>query len=57
MNKDSWSNINRADVNTVPIGSWITFKVLSNYNLGLRSEDTTHTEEAALMGNNRSFYP
>lgn len=57
MSKESWGDINRADVNTVPIGSWITFKVLSNYNLGLRSEDSTHTEEAALMGNNRSFYP
>ena len=57
MNKETWPDINRADVNTVPIGTWVTFKVLSNYNLGLRSEDTTHTEEMALMGNSRAFYP
>ena len=32
-------------------------EVLSNYNLGLRSEDPTHVDEYALMGNARSFYP
>ena len=36
---------------------WATFKLLSSYNLGLRSEDRNHTEEMALMGNPRSFYP
>ena len=35
----------------------MTYKCLSNYNLGLRSEDSTHTDEYALMGNARSFYP
>lgn len=52
-----WKNINRADVNTVPLGMWVTFKCLSNYNLGLRSEDRSHLEEMALMGNPRSFVP
>lgn len=49
--------INRADVNTVPLGHWVTFKCLSNYNLGLRSDDYSHTDEHALMGSVRSFYP
>jgi hypothetical protein len=31
--------------------------LLSSYNLGLRSEDRSHTEEMALVGNPRSFYP
>ena len=31
----------------------MTYKCLSNYNLGLRSEDPTHTDEYALMGNGR----
>ena len=36
---------------------WATFKLLSSYNLGLRSEDRNNTEEMALMGSARSFYP
>ena len=35
----------------------IKFKLLSSYNLGLRSEDRTHVQEMAMMGNPRSFYP
>ena len=53
----SYENINRADLNTVNLGTWVTYKCLSNYNLGLRSEDPTHIDEYALMGNARSFYP
>ena len=52
-----YTKINRADVNTVPLGIWVTFKCLSNYNLGLRSIDYSHVDEQALMGNPRSFYP
>ena len=55
--EDAWLSINRGDVNTVPIGSWIIWKCLSNYNLGLRAQDYTNIEEMALMGNPRSFYP
>lgn len=49
--------INRGDLNSAPQGMWATFKLLSSYNLGFRSEDRNHTEEMALMGNPRSFYP
>ena len=55
--EDDWLSINRGDINTVPIGSWITWKCFSNYNLGLRAQDHTNVEEIALMGNPRSFYP
>ena len=55
--KGDYSKINRADVNTVPLGMWVTFKCLSNYNLGLRSVDYSHPDEHALMGNPRTFYP
>ena len=55
--EEDWLDINRGDVNTSPIGSWITWKCFSNYNLGLRSQDFSNTEEMALMGNPRSFYP
>lgn len=54
---EKWSEINIADLNTVPIGTWVTFKVLSNYNLGLRALDRSNVEETALLGNPRSFYP
>lgn len=52
-----WDNINLADVNTVSLGEWVTFKCLSNTNIGLRSEDTSNTTEMAIFGNSRSFYP
>ena len=52
-----WLGINRADVNAVPLGMWITYKCLSSYNLGLRSENTSHSEEQATFGNARGFYP
>ena len=54
---EKWTEINLADINTVPMGTWITVKVLSNYNLGLRVVDASHVDERALMGNSRSFYP
>ena len=55
--KTDWSEINVADLNTVSLGHWLTFKCLSNINLGLRSEDTSNVTEMSLLGNPRSFYP
>lgn len=54
---EDWSKINRADLNTVPLGIWITFKCLSSYNLGLRSFDRNYPDEQALLGNPRGYYP
>ena len=54
---EDWAKINRADVNAVSLGMWVTFKCMSSYNLGIRSEDRQHTDEMALMGNPRSFFP
>lgn len=55
--EENWLDINRGDINSVPIGTWVTWKCLSNYNLGLRSQDFSNYEEMALMGNPRSFFP
>ena len=55
-NRDQWE-LNRADLNTVSLGHWVTFKCLSNYNIGLRSIDSFHVDEQALLGNVRAFYP
>lgn len=57
MSTDNWGEINRADINSVQIGTWITYKCMSNYNLGLRAEDRSNLEEINLLGNTRSFYP
>ena len=51
------SKINRGDVNAVKLGSWITIKVRSSYNLSIRSLDERYTTEAAMMGRARGFYP
>ena len=57
VNSVLWDNVNLTDVNTVDLGLWVTFKCLSSYNLGLRSKDTFHTDEMAILGSTRSFYP
>jgi len=49
--------INRADTNAVPMGMWVTFKCLSNYNLSMRALDRRDVEEMALMGNAKTFFP
>ena len=54
---DEWLKMNKADINTVPMGMWVTFKNLSSYNLGLRSFDRSYVDEQALLGNPRGFYP
>ena len=56
-NTENWDDINIGDINAVAIGSWVTFKGLSNNNISLRSIDEFNTEEIALMGNPRGFYP
>ena len=52
-----YSDINLSDLNAIDLGYWVTFPCLSSYNLGLRSLDTFHTDEMALLGAPRSFYP
>lgn len=49
--------INRADVNAVQLGHWVTFKVCSNINLSMRSADTMYPIEMGMTGRPRGFYP
>lgn len=51
------AKINRGDVNAVKIGHWVTFKIMSNLNLSMRSVDETHIDEMALTHKGRTFYP
>lgn len=49
--------INRSDVNAVPIGHWLTVKIMANTNISLRDIDINYSTEEALFGSKRSFYP
>ena len=49
--------INRADVNAVPIGQWLTFKVMSNINVSMRDIDLMNPAEQSIFGKPRGFFP
>ena len=51
------TKINRADINAIGLGHWVTFKICSNINLALRDEDFSNPGEEALQKRRRSFYP
>ena len=51
------ANINRADVNAVGIGHWITFPICSSRNLAFRDIDYSNATEQASFNRKRSFYP
>ena len=55
--KDSYKKINRADVNAVQIGHWITSKFCSNINLAMRNTDDSSDVEVGLMGVPKNFVP
>lgn len=59
---DKWelhglASINRADVNAVSFGSWITFPICSAYNTALRDVDFNNATEEATFNKKRIFYP
>ena len=59
---DKWdlhgvAQINRADVNAVSFGQWISFPIMSSMNLALRDIDFNNTTEEAKFNQKRSFYP
>lgn len=49
--------LNRPDVNAVPLGYWVTFKICSNINLAMRDLDWTKPEEESIHRIKRGFYP
>ena len=56
-NTENNAKINGGDVNAIQLGSWITFKVCSSYNLSIRSLDPSYPTEEGLTGLKRGFYP
>lgn len=51
------SGINRADVNAVGLGQWITFPICSSKNLAFRDVDYSNATEQAAFNRKRSFFP
>ena len=51
------ANINRADVNAVGLGQWITFPICSTHNLALRDIDYSNVTEQAQFARKRGFFP
>jgi hypothetical protein len=54
---DTSSEINRGDVNSVKLGTYITFRCYSSMNLAMRDWDRGFPSEESLTGNKRGFYP
>lgn len=52
-----YDKLNRADINAVGLGHWVTFKVCSNINLAMRDIDITRPQEEAVFKMKRSFFP
>lgn len=51
------ASINRADVNAVGLGQWVTFPICSNTNYSFRDIDFSNTVEESKFNKKRSFYP
>lgn len=51
------TKINRADVNAVGLGHWVTFKICSNINLSFRDLDFSNPAEESIHKMKRGFYP
>lgn len=57
VKKENFEKINLGDVNAIQLGSWITIQIRSTFNLNIRSVDQSYTDEVALTGLSRGFYP
>lgn len=57
VKKENFDKINLGDLNAIKLGSWITFKVRCSKNISIRSNDASITDEMALFGHPRSFFP
>lgn len=51
------TSINRADLNAVALGQWVTFPICSNYNYAMRDLDFSSPDEETTFSRKRGFYP
>ena len=54
---EQYNEINLGDVNAIQIGTWVTFRVRSSYNLNIRTTDNSDVTETAMCGHPRGYYP
>ena len=54
---EQYNEINLGDVNAIQIGTWVTFRVRSSYNLNIRTTDGSDVVETAMCGHPRGYYP
>ncbi len=57
VKKENFDKINLGDVNAVKLGMYVTLVVRSTMNLNIRAIDSSQTDEAAMFGHERGFYP
>lgn len=57
VNKENFEKINLGDVNAIRLGMYITLVVRSTMNLNIRALDSSVSDEEAMFGHSRGFYP
>lgn len=57
LKKENFDKINLGDVNAIQLGMWVTSTYKSTYNLNIRNTDDSITDEVALIGHPRGFFP
>lgn len=57
LKTEKFEDINLGDVNAIKLGMWVTITVRSTKNLNIRGIDDSDTDETALTGHPRGFYP
>lgn len=56
-NTEKYEQINLGDINAVPLGMWVTFRLRSSKNLNIRTLDASSVDENAMVGHPRGYYP
>ena len=54
---EDYQNINLGDVNAIQLGTWVTFRVRSSYNLNIRTLDGANVDESLMTGHPRGYFP
>lgn len=54
---DKFNQINLGDINAIQIGTWVTFRVRSSFNLNIRTVDGSDVAETAMVGHPKAYYP
>lgn len=57
VDTSKFEEINLGDLNAVQMGMYVTLTVRSTYNLNIRAIDDSNSDELAMFGHPRGFYP